>query len=591
MKISRAAILAICAILASLLPVARASAAEPAWIATEVVILGVPGPAPLTGAHACTGAGGTCKIYATVYTPNPAPANPVPALLMQHGFPGNRQVPYVQEAAKFYASQGYVAFTWDARGFGQSEGYVELDSPDYEGADVDRIVAYLAARADVQQDAPGDPRVGFYGQSYGGGLQFTAPAVRNGIVDVRVARETWNDLNSALFPNGIIKYQWVSLLFLGGEQSTNGNLDPQLGQWLAEAYSSNNASASLKAELRKRSAVGYPAANIPTFFMQGEHDTLFNMIEQQRNLQAVAATGAPVKLFWYWGGHGSYTEYPNSKRTWVPTDIMESRQLTWLNHYLKNDGSDTGPAFEYFDSDKQLKTAPGLPPVATRSITFQPPATPAVKPAGRACPQTGAPSCSFSEVSNFTAPGQPFANEPPFDAPGTTATFESDNFTSNFGVVGVPQVTFTAKSASGQPVSLFWKVFDVDGSGSATLINRLVTPIRATSGTATTLDLAGFANLFAPGHHLRLVAATTDAAYFGTDLADVVTFAGPVTLSLPVTSEAVVAAPGPRPAAVQGVAQGPELPRTGGGATQGGLIVLVLATLLFASGRRRRLAA
>ena len=60
--------------------------------------------------------------------------------------------------------------TWTARGFGRSGGEIHLDSPDYEVRDAQRLLDWLAARPEVRTDAPGDPRVGVVGGSYGGGL-------------------------------------------------------------------------------------------------------------------------------------------------------------------------------------------------------------------------------------------------------------------------------------------------------------------------------------------------------------------------------------------------------------------------------------
>lgn len=87
-------------------------------------------------------------------------------------------------------------------------------------------------------------------------------------------------------------------------------------------------------------------------------------------------------------------------------------------------------------------------------------------------------------------------------------------------------------SSPGQPISLFFKFFDVAPDGTATLINRMVTPVRAVSGQQTVLDLTGFPYTFAVGHKLRLAIASTDAAYFPTDAADQITLAAPVTLQL-----------------------------------------------------------
>ncbi|HEX9767106.1 MAG TPA: alpha/beta fold hydrolase [Nitriliruptorales bacterium] len=506
----------------------------PSFTESEHTIAGAPGPSPSApDPRHCSGTGGSCLLAATLFLPDPLPASPVPAILMQHGFPGDRQVDYVRRAAELYASEGYAVLSWDARGFGSSQGYVMLDSPAHEGADVSLLIDWLAARSEVALDAPGDPRVGMYGQSYGGGIQFLAAALDDR-VDVLVARESWHSLVDSLAPNGIIKAQWVSLLYAAGQAFTEGHLAPELTEWLSRVYATNEVPADVAAELHARSHAAYHGqVDIPTFLLQGERDTLFNLTEASRNLAAVAATGAQTKLFWYWGGHGGYANYPGGvNRTWTPTDLMESRQLAWLDRYLGGDTTvDTGPMFEYFDEHGVLQSMGRAPKLVGQTLTLGAGGEVAVKPVGRACPPTGAPTCSYTEASNFSSPGQPGDVEPS-DVPGTFVALDTAPLTSSMKVVGDPRATIEVTTATGQDVSLFLKVFDVDALGNATLINRLVTPLRASSGTTHTIDLAGFAHTFEVGHRLRLVVATTDAAYFGTDLADIVTLSAPVTLQL-----------------------------------------------------------
>jgi hypothetical protein len=211
---------------------------------------------------------------------------------------------------------------------------------------------------------------------------------------------------------------------------------------------------------------------------------------------------------------------------------MESRQLAWLDRYLLGDTTvDTGPYFEYFDEDGGLRSKGRAPKLVGQTLSLGTGGEVAVKPAGRACPPTGAPTCSYTETSNFSSPGQPGDVEPS-DPPGTFIALDTAPLTKPLDIVGDPRATLTVTTASGQDVSLFLKVFDVDALGEATLINRLVTPLRASSGTTHVVDLAGFAHTFAAGHRLRLVVATTDAAYFGTDLADVVALTAPIQLQL-----------------------------------------------------------
>ena len=131
----------------------------------------------------------------SLYLPATTPA---PAVLVAHGFGGTKAS--VDADARDLAARGFVVLTWTARGFGASSGQIALDAPDAEVADARRLVDWLATRPEVQQDGPGDPRVGVTGGSYGGALSLML-AGYDQRVDAIAPVITWNDLAQALFPN------------------------------------------------------------------------------------------------------------------------------------------------------------------------------------------------------------------------------------------------------------------------------------------------------------------------------------------------------------------------------------------------------
>jgi len=101
---------------------------------------------------------------ATVYLPANTPA---PAILLAHGFGGSKTD--LDSEARSLARHGYVVLAYTARGFGRSGGLIHLDAPSFEVADASKLISYLATLPQVLKDAPGDPRVGVAGSSYGGG--------------------------------------------------------------------------------------------------------------------------------------------------------------------------------------------------------------------------------------------------------------------------------------------------------------------------------------------------------------------------------------------------------------------------------------
>ncbi|GAA2011148.1 alpha/beta fold hydrolase [Nakamurella flavida] len=132
---------------------------------------------------------------ATLYLPAVTPA---PAVIMAHGFGGSKRS--VAADAQDMARAGFVVLAYSARGFGNSTGQIGLDSLDYEIADARGLVDWLAARPEVQQDGPDDPRVGVTGASYGGALSLML-AGTDPRIDALAPSITWNDLSQALFPN------------------------------------------------------------------------------------------------------------------------------------------------------------------------------------------------------------------------------------------------------------------------------------------------------------------------------------------------------------------------------------------------------
>ena len=139
----------------------------------------------------------------------------MPAILLAHGFGETKNA--VRPEAEQLARAGFAVLTWSARGFGRSTGQIGLDSPDYEVKDVKQLVTWLSDQPRVLLDHPGDPRVGIAGASYGGGISLLAAAYDHRI-DAIVPSITWNNLATALFPNGA-----------GGQPGGHGGVQAAVG--------------------------------------------------------------------------------------------------------------------------------------------------------------------------------------------------------------------------------------------------------------------------------------------------------------------------------------------------------------------------
>ena len=105
------------------------------------------------------------KIAATLYMPTASPySKKFPAIILCQGLSGTQTLVLPQVAHSF-AEAGFVALTFDYRGFGQSEGQTGIVDPQARSQDALDACNFVRAHAQV------DPRrVGIYGHSLGGGV-------------------------------------------------------------------------------------------------------------------------------------------------------------------------------------------------------------------------------------------------------------------------------------------------------------------------------------------------------------------------------------------------------------------------------------
>ncbi|MHA6623047.1 alpha/beta fold hydrolase [Pseudonocardia sp. DLS-67] len=488
------------------------------------------------------------ELDTSLYLPAVTPA---PAVLVAHGFGGSKAS--VDTDARALAARGFVVLTWSARGFGTSTGQIALDSPDHEVADARALVDRLSTLPEVQQDGPGDPRVGVTGASYGGALALLL-AGYDPRVDALAPVITWNDLGQALFPNaataappaadtpargvaapdGVFKSGWAGMLFSAGSDPAGGTGANPCGRFTAEicaAYTEAATTGRLSpatAELLRRSSPATVAGRItaPTLLVQGEQDTLFGLDQADATARQIAAAGGRVKVEWFGGGHDGA----------APGDAVRGDIGDWFDFHLARTGDDPGTGFSYVVASGVRAGAntptsralaapayPGLPgsaPLLTTPLALEGDPQQVVHPAGghpaaiTSLPGIGGALGSLAgRISAFAA-----------DPAGQSATFRTAPLAASLVVAGAPRVQVGVARVPGQPAPaeavLFARITELSPDGRRTLLGGAVAPIRVpvpADGTPATVTVA-LPAVVAPvesGNQLVVSIATTDQGFTG----------------------------------------------------------------------------
>jgi predicted acyl esterase len=503
---------------------------------------------------------------------------------------------------------------WDGRAASQLITFLGGGLAATDGTTVDYVI-HDATAHDGQHHAD-DPRVGMIGGSYGGEVQF-ATAEQDPRLDTIVPIITWNDLTYSLAPNnaglpatvpsdtvsnsvpGVAKFIWLNAFFgegaaadglqqLGNDPTADLTGCPNFNSQVCSAAIATSASGappdSAITLLRHASVESYMSKiQIPTLLAQGEDDTL-------STYESLRAQDTPVKMIWQSWGHSHSTPAPGELGdgsggyaiddsaghvTYEGETVMQ-----WFAHYLKDDPAAPSLDFSFFrpwvtysgDADQAYGRAPGYPVGTVQSLELSGTNAlirdPSAVQSGQATFATtaaGAPT-SYSEISAVETNEEP--GQEPYDVPGSDAEYETPPLAANTAVIGIPTVKVTV-SAPAQAISsatgaagdlvLFFKLYDLSPSGSITLPDKLIAPVRIPAGGGTvSVDLPGIVHRFPAGDRIALVVAGGDQAYRGNDVAGPVTIstspADPGALQLPVSDASAygpvvyAAAPGSRPA-------------------------------------------
>jgi ABC-2 type transport system ATP-binding protein len=464
-------------------------------------------------------------------------ANPVPVVLRTHGWGGARETtPSSTSLALLNA--GYSVVTWDARGFGESGGSTELDSPDYEVKDTIALLDAISLLPQIQKDAIG-AKAAMSGVSYAGGIQLLTSAYDPRIRAI-APEITWNDLRYALAPNGVVKNQWVQLLFWDGAATTAANglgvhgdptnpaglsfrqgaagtqtgaYDTNLPTYYAEVMATNGATPDVDAALAYRSPSTHAAAlTAPTLLIQGWPDSLFTVNDAARNFAAVTANGAPAKLALYCGGHAGCPYNATGER-----DYLNSLIVSWFDAHVKGDVVDTGPTVEYFTSENVLKSSATWPIPATMVEAHN----------------YGNLVATPVPTSGAIAP-QASSAHPSDDGSGKTRYRLPIPVPDGAEITGIPMLTIAlhaGTTALTRDATIFARLVDVT---SNTIVDGVSTPIRFDDNEEITLEMTGVSYTMPAGHALALELTPNDIAFSASRFPGLLDFE--VTVDVPVVA-------------------------------------------------------
>ncbi|VVS93224.1 CocE/NonD family hydrolase [Desulfoluna spongiiphila] len=155
-----------------------------------------------------------------------------PALVMPNSWLMEEHEYWVQ--AKTFCEKGYIVLSYSARGWGQSEGVVNVGGRK-DTSDITALIDWLTANTPVTGvvKAPdgsvtddSGAKIGMCGISLGGGLSLMGAAFDTRVKAV-MAMVPWGDLVDSLYLNQSPKPVWVKAILVGmGDIAAN--LDPEL---------------------------------------------------------------------------------------------------------------------------------------------------------------------------------------------------------------------------------------------------------------------------------------------------------------------------------------------------------------------------
>ncbi|MFJ9079757.1 alpha/beta fold hydrolase [Streptomyces sp. NPDC102278] len=276
-------------------------------------------------------------------------SEPRPVIVMPSPWTNLGWLAYAVQGALF-AARGYDVLAYTARGFGGSEGQVDVAGP-LDVADGSHALDHL-----VERTAGPVTRIGFLGDSYGSGISQLV-AAHDTRVDAVVALSTWGDLGEAFFENSTRHVAAVRALLSAAAQA---RLSPRTRSVFENVLADRDIEGTLRWAERRSPLTHVKELNrrrVPILFAQAWHETLFPGNQSVRMFNEL--TG-PKRLDLSIGDHSGPEA---SGMLGLPNRIWTDAHR-WFDHHLK--GLDNGVADEG-EVVSEVMWGKGLEPRATWS--------------------------------------------------------------------------------------------------------------------------------------------------------------------------------------------------------------------------------
>jgi predicted acyl esterase len=375
--------------------------------------------------------------------------------------PSGTKVPVIADASPYYhplqtmdlracrpfltenfISHGYAVALVAIRGTADSGGCMNLMGPD-ERADLDQAITWLG------KQGWSNGSVGMIGLSYDGATQWEVASFGNQYLKTIVPASGVPDLFELMY--GQKRVDWRAPGILNGiyyaesagfyapgrspEHTVEVTACPEYGEGMAaSAYSSATGELDpfgyYEERLYRPDIVKNYRGSI--YLVQGLQDWNVNPGQQYPWIWKLEKQGVYVKhLLGQWGHSWPYGG--GNRMDWA--DIL----LEWFDRWLKNDrGARLGPKFEVQDSSQRWRSASKWPAGKSETYWLNPDGQLSSKPSKETSSEMVATDPFHTQGGYDT--GMPPGGFETTCAPGTCASFETEEFKEEFHFAGLPEL-------------------------------------------------------------------------------------------------------------------------------------------------------